>query len=768
VLGFDGGFPAQKKVQAMISGETLDGTAQDEDIVVGDEQPQDVPPKSQPQANGLLMCLQRLARLQNTPVDAIDLQEAVARLEKGELTPRKLRKGIRVLTDRLGSPKAEWVKQPEPSNMPLLGWSAEEGFSVLRGQNAVGLWVMEVWIPDEQVWLERVVDSLEGSLYVKISLAKIFQASQSPVYGLIRSEVFSHKKILMEIILAGFVVNTVALATSFYTMLVYDRVVPTGALSTLWVLTIGAGISIGYELLTKAVRHRLYNRLINVVDQRLARSTFMQFLSVRLDQLPSSVGSFASQLRGYETVRNFLSSATSHIFVDAPFAFLYAGIIAAIAGPLALIPISMFLLCLIIGLSYKKRVEALTSNVDKAVNLKTGLLVEAVEGAETIKSGQGGWRLLSRWMQTTDDARIHEMHHRDIAENSKLLLGSLQQVSYVGIIFFGAQMASAGELTLGALIACSILSGRILAPVVMVPGLLIQWGQSKAALKGLDALWALQNDHDGQQPIAPERIQGNFVFEDVAASYKDNLAIQVPTLRVRAGEKIGILGPVGAGKTTLLRLLSGMYKPQEGRVLLDGIDLGQVSKPVLAENMGFVQQDGRLFSGTLRENLTLGLLDPGDSVLLDVAKTTGLLQMVITPHPKGLMQEINEGGTGLSGGQRQLVNLTRAFLRNPKIWLLDEPTASMDRSLEQTIIHALKNRLGPEQTLFMVTHKPDLLELVDRLIVIAGKKIVADGPKAAVLAQLAGNSAANAQASQGLQQSASNGGDAQTQENPDE
>ena len=247
------------------------------------------------------------------------------------------------------------------------------------------------------------------------------------------------------------------------------------------------------------------------------------------------------------------------------------------------------------------------------------------------------------------------------------------------------------------------------------------------------------------------------------------MALQIPALNVRRGEKIAILGPVGAGKTTLLRLLSGMYKPQEGRVLLDGIDLGQLSKPVLAENMGFVQQDGRLFSGTLRENLTLGLLDPGDSVLLDVAKRTGLLQMVITPHPKGLMQEINEGGTGLSGGQRQLVNLTRAFLRNPKIWLLDEPTASMDRALEQTIIQALKDRMGPEQTLFLVTHKPDLLALVDRIIVIAGKKIVADGPKDAVLAQLSNQSAASASSvSQNVQSQAKTDVDSKPQGSRDE
>ena len=722
------------------------------DDIHGDERVEDLTLVGQ-----LLPCLDRIARLQSTPVEQLDLQEAAAVLDRPSLSWRQVKKGLSTITRRLGSPKPEWVRRPDPANMPLLAWSSNQGFGVLRGQNALGQWIIEAFEAKSQTWQEQACDSLQGFQFTKLTLAKVFRSSDSPVYELIRTEVFSNKKLLFEVILAGFVINIVALATSFYTMLVYDRVVPTGALNTLWVLTIGVGISVIYELITKVLRHRLYNRLIEVVDQRLARSTFMQFLSVRLDQMPASVGSLASQMRGYETVREFLSAATSHLFVDAPFVLLYAAIIAAIAGPLALIPLAVFLICLVIGLSYKKRIEGLTLSVDRAVNLKTGLLVEAVEGAETIKSGQGGWRLLSRWMQTTDKAREHEMQYRDISERSKLFLASLQQVSYVGIIFFGAQLASAGDLTLGALIACSILSGRILAPVVMVPSLLIQWGQSKAALQGLDRLWELQNDHADEQPITLEQIRGNYAMENVAAYYNENLALQVPSLNVQEGEKIAILGPVGAGKTTLLRLLSGMYKPQEGRILFDDIDLSQISKPVLAENIGFVQQDGRLFSGTLRENLTLGMLDPGDSVLLDVARATGLLQMVITPHPKGLMQVINEGGTGLSGGQRQLVNLTRAFLREPKIWLLDEPTASMDRALEQKIITALGEGLTAKQTLFLVTHKPELLSLVDRIIVVAGKKIVADGPKEAVLARLtnqSGQGVANvtAQPSDGDQQ----------------
>jgi ATP-binding cassette subfamily C protein LapB len=681
----------------------------------------------------LLACLARLAQLQHEAVDRLALHEAATSALARDAAPRAR---LAIVTRHLQVPGARWLGTPDPAATPALLFGPKGSVGILRGRNGQDQWVSEWWDQAENRWRERADAALHGYAVATLRLAKPYSAAASPLLQLIRHEIFSHRASLRDIILCGLMINVVTMLASFYSMQVYDRVIPTGGAQTLMVLTMGVLALAGFELLARRVRSALYEKLVDQVDARLARMVYLRFLSVRLDQLPHSVGSLASQMRGYETVRGFFTSATTNLLVDAPFALVFMLVIFFIGGPLALVPLGFFVLSLGIGFACRKQVDQHAGNATAASNRKAGLLVETVEGAETIKSGQGGWRMLARWMRTTDDARASELEMRNISEHAQHLTALFQQCSYVLLVAFGALMVSHGALTMGALVACSILAGRVLGPVSMIPAQLMQWAHTRAALQGLDRLWKLEGEHHGAEPVVLEQLRGHYRFDGVSFQYQGNPAVSVPALEIKPGEKVGVLGPVGAGKTTLLRLLSGMYKPHAGRILLDDVDLAQIAKPALAEHVGYVQQDGRLFAGTLRENLILGLLDPGDEAILAAARETGLLASVIARHPKGLQQEIHEGGSGLSGGQRQLVNLTRAFLRQPRVWLLDEPTASMDRALEAQVTEALGRALGPSATLVLVTHKADMLDLVDRLIVVADHKIVLDGPKAQVLRAL--------------------------------
>lgn len=688
----------------------------------------------------LFPLLMRLAQVQSEAVDRLALQSCLEQIDaaaqRTSIAPREL---IAKLVESLQLPKPRWLKASsvDQASCPCLIHREGRGWALLRGRTAQSEWLTEAFDPDTKRWVETPLHGLQDWTVVKLKLARPYDTAGSEVYKLIQRELFSHKMVWFEGALAGLMINLIALATSFYSMQVYDRVVPTGASQTLWVLTSGVFLAIVFETLAKLARSRLFEQLVDKVDQQLAREVYSRFLAIRLDQMPRSVGSLAAQLRGYETVRGFLTSLTSHLMIDVPFALLFLLVIAFIAGSLAYIPLLFFVLSLMIGLTFRRRVEALSQKANAASNFKTGLLVETIEGAETIKSGQSGWRMLSRWINTTDESRSVEQEMRRVSEHSQFLAAAMQQISYVLLVAVGALQISRGELTMGGLIACSILSGRVLGPVASLPDRLIQWAHTRTALQGLDRLWSLQDDHHGQeQSIAIQSIKGQYILEKVSSSYGQGQAIQIEKLQINPGEKIGVLGPVGAGKTTLIRLLSGMYKPQAGTVKLDGIDMAHISKPVLAERVGYLQQEGRLFAGTLRENLVLGLIDPGDEVILEAARITGLVQSVIGAHSQGLQQPIHEGGQGLSSGQRQLVNLTRVFLRRPRIWLLDEPTASMDGALEQHIIAALAAKLQPDDVLVVVTHKPDLLRLVDRIIVVANHQLVMDGPKEAVLQRL--------------------------------
>ena len=691
--------------------------------------------------DALLPALLRLAQLKRDTVDRLALQEAVAASALDAAAELRLAR----LAEHLQLPKPRWRSAPDAADLPALVAATNGQWGILRARNADGQWMVDWLDPETQRWQEKPHADLAGSRIATLRLSAPYRVTTSPVLGLVVDELKAHKGKIAEGAAGGFLLAFLGLLISFYAMQVYDRVIPSGAMQTLLVLTLGIVLAIALEYAAKRLRARIYEQLVDGVDRRLARTVYLRFLSIRLDQLPSSVGTLASQLRAYESVRGFLLTLVSQLAVDAPFALMFALVIGIIAGPLAYIPLGFFVVALALGAWHAGRIRQLALRSQQAANRKTGLLVESVEAAEIIKSGQGGWRMLGRWLASSDEARELDLETRHLNEAGQYRAAALQQVAYVLLVATGAWMTSRGEITMGALIACSMLSGRVLGPAAQLSSQLTSWAHVKAALQGLDALWKLEGDHHGQdQAVHVERVHGAYRFEDVAMNLGGQPALTISRLKIAPGEKIGVLGPIGAGKTTLLRLLSGMYKPTEGRIWLDDVDLAQLSKPKLAESMGYLPQEGRLLGGSLRDNLILGLLDPGDEFILRAARLTGLFDGVIATHPQGLQQEINEGGSGLSGGQRQLVNLTRVFLRQPRIWLLDEPTASLDRMLEQHIVRAFKGVLRREDTLVLVTHKPELLQLVDRIIVVARHQVVLDGPRDDVLARLQSSTVASA------------------------
>lgn len=627
--------------------------------------------------------------------------------------------------------------QLAPGDFPLLWVSSDDRrLLIVRGRLGSGALLVET--PGTQS-VEAAADTLADGSFLALSVRGDLEDGEAPRSATqwFRVAVQRHRTVFFEAGIATLMLSVIGLASSLYTMQVYDRVVPSRGFSTLWVLTVGVLLAVVFEFAVRQVRATMVDRISKVIDLELSAVFFGKALDIRLDARPRTVGTFASQIRHFESVRAFLTASTLFLLADAPFALFFVAVISFIAGPLALIPLLLVPVALATGLLFGASIERTTKQHMDESDRKNGLLIEAIDGIESVKAAGGEWKMLEQHRRLTARIADSELQLRALTTRATNLTQSIQQLSYVGLIVAGAYAIATGRLTLGGLIACSIISGRALAPVAQLPQFLTQWKHAKIALGALDAIMAMPGEREpGERLVVPQRCDGHLRLDDVAFHYRaDRPAFSVNTLTVGPGERVAVLGPVGSGKSTLIKLLSGLYLPHRGAVQLDSVDIRHLAPEFVREQIGYLPQEVRLFRGTLRENLTLGLPTPADETLLEAARATGLDQ-VIAAHPRGLELEISEGGRGLSGGQRQLVGLTRLLLARPRVLLLDEPTASMDGQLESRVAQSLFSGIAPESVVVLVTHKVSLLPHVGRIIVVDRGRVTMDGPREEVLARL--------------------------------
>lgn len=541
-----------------------------------------------------------------------------------------------------------------------------------------------------------------------------------------------------DIVVASLAANVLALATMLFSMQIYDRVVPAQSEPTLWVLFGGVLVAVVFEFMLRLARTHVADVIGKRADLKISDVVFGRALRLRNDARSKSTGSFIAQIRELESVRELVTSTSIGAVADLPFVLMFIGVLWLIGGPLVFVALAALPLIIVPGLLAQRPLARLSREGMRESALRNAMLVEAVEGIEDIKLLRAEPRFQNQWMQLNSVSADVAMQQRFVTGLLTTWTQELQSLVYAVVLLAGAFLVMKGEMTTGTLVASSILASRMMAPLAQLSSVFARWQQAKVARQGLDELM--------QRPIdQPERgrllhrpaLQGS--YELVAAQFRYDKdakqpALGVAALKIAAGERVAVLGRMGAGKSTLLQLLAGLQRPQEGQLLLDGVDLALIDPSDVRRDMGLLTQHARLFYGSVRENLMLGLPQASDADLLRALTLAGALPMVHT-LAGGLDYMIHEGGIGLSGGQHQALLLARTLLRQPQIVLLDEPTAAFDEGTEAQVIDGLLPWLQG-RTLVVATHRMAVLKWVDRILVVDGGRIAVDGSKAEVLAQL--------------------------------
>ena len=541
-----------------------------------------------------------------------------------------------------------------------------------------------------------------------------------------------------EITLGSFVANLLAVAVALFALQVYDRVIPHQSEATLWVLAAGAGLALVMEALIKIARARLMDGAGRQIELEVQSLLMNRVLGMRSDLAGRQPSQLFSAIREFGAVREFFTASTIGTLADVPFIFVFLLLVASIAGNVVWVLVLGGVLMVVPGLLLQRRMIRLTREAQGASAKSSRLLHEAIFELDTLKTQRAEDRFRRLWQDLTLLQATKSSEQRQIAATLTFWSQAVQQGTYVVAVIAGTYLVFAGQFTVGTIIATSILTSRTLAPLTQLAGTMARWSNVKSALDGMDAVaLAAQDTEEGRSYLRRETLEGGFALREVRFGYDEGVApvLDIAALDIRPGQRVAVLGTNGSGKSTFLKLLSGLYAPGRGRVMVDGTDMGQIAPRDLRRLIGYLGQDVRLFTGTLRENLTLNLLERDDARLMAALDFAGLGAFV-RGHPKGLDLDILDGGQGLSQGQRQSIGWARLWLQDPRICLLDEPTAALDQTLERTLVSRLETWLEG-RTAVIATHRMPILHLTDRTLILQAGRMAVDGPRDKVLAHLA-------------------------------
>ncbi|UCV04798.1 type I secretion system permease/ATPase [Dechloromonas denitrificans] len=544
-------------------------------------------------------------------------------------------------------------------------------------------------------------------------------------------------QVYRDVLGAALLINVMALAMPLFTMNVYDRVIPNRALETLWVLGLGVVLLIGIDMMLRSLRGYFIDLASARIDMQLSATIMERVLGVRMESRPAAVGAFAANLRSFESVRDFITSASVTAFIDLPFAFLFVFVIAIIAWQLVIPVLLAIVAVAIYAYILQHKMHELSETTYRAGALRNATLIESLTALETIKTQGAESVMQSKWEKSVAFVSRVNNQMRFLSAAATNGAMEIQQLVNVVVVIAGVYLIGDGRLSMGGLIACTMLTSRAVAPLGQMVGLLMQYHNAKVSLASLEQVMTrpVERPADAAFVHRPE-LKGNIEFRDVEFSYPNCsvTALKGFSCKIAAGEKVVVIGRIGSGKTTLQKLLLGLYQPTGGAVTIDGVDLRQLDPADLRRNIGYVAQDVTLFYGTLRDNIAIGAPYADDATILAAAEAAGLSDFV-NRHPDGFEMMIGERGESLSGGQRQGVAIARALLMDPPILLLDEPTSAMDFSSEQQFKQRLK-ATAAHKTVLIVTHRNSLLDLSSRVIVVDDGRIVADGPRDQVIQAL--------------------------------